>query len=48
MIPADQFLLGLGQVERGAVGLGVDADQEQEKRQRLGEDVPRGDERRSQ
>ena len=26
VIPADQFLLGLGQVERGAVGLGVDAD----------------------
>ena len=40
MVAADQFLLGLGQVERQAVALGEDADHEQQERQRLEEDVP--------
>ena len=43
VISADQFLLRFGDVERGAVGLRVDADKEHDKRQRLGEHIPGGD-----
>ena len=40
VIAADQFLLGFGQIERQPIALGEDAGQEQQKRQRLIEDVP--------
>ena len=40
VVAADQFLLGLRQVERQPVALGEDADQEQQERQRLVADVP--------
>ena len=40
MITADQLLLGFGQIERGAVCLGMDADQEHHERQRLIENIP--------
>ncbi len=40
VIAADQFLLGLGQVERQAVALGEDAGDEQQAGQRLEEEVP--------
>ena len=43
VVAADQFLLGFGHVERGAVGLGVDADEEHDERERLRPDVPRPD-----
>ena len=47
VISADQFLLRFGQVEGGAVGFRVDTNEEHQKRQRLGEDVPGGDEEKS-
>ena len=44
MISADEFLFGLGEIEGGAIGFGMDADQEHCECQGLGEDVPGGDE----
>ena len=41
VVSADQFLLGFGHVERSAIRLGMDADQKQDKRERLRENVPR-------
>ncbi len=42
MIAAHQLRLGLGQIERQAIGLGIGSDEEDQKSQRLGEDVPPG------